>query len=335
MVPEKGRYCPCRIFQLGYALPMSSIDDLVSRWITASVIDEQVAMRIRAFESVEAERNRNVHDNRPGLLEAIAYLGIAVVAVGVLIMVTVSWEDLRDWARVLVTAVPGVLALVLGQALRQTGRPGLVRGGHMAWLAAVALLGGSVAITGSNADWNEEDIALAGGLAAAFVAIVLWVFAASHPQVVAIGASMFAVAMALGARSDDFSNAVAGLSLVVLATAGVVLAERRALVPTLTARCVSAFGVGVGAFFAGFESGAYEPLAFVAAAALVALSIRRSVLVYMLVGVALVFVGLVSSITRHADDPTTAAAGLIVVGTLLVGAVLVLARWQPWERRTT
>lgn len=314
---------------------MSSIDDLVSRWITASVIDEQVAMRIRAFESSEAERNRNVDDNRPGLLEAIAYLGIAVVAVGVLIMVTVSWEDLRGWARVLVTAVPGALALVLGQRLRQTGRPGLMRGGHIAWLAAVALIGGTVAIAGSNADWNEEDIALAGGIAAAAVAIVLWVFSASHPQVVAICGSVFAAGMALGGRSDEFSFAVAGLSIAAMSVVGMVLAERGLLTPTLTARFLSALGVGWGTFFAGFESGVYEPLAFVAAAALVALSIQRRVLPYMLIGVALVFLGLVSSITRHSGDPTTAAAGLIVAGALLVGVVLVLARWQPWERRTT
>ena len=107
------------------------------------------------------------------------------------------------------------------------------------------------------------------------------------------------------------------------------------LTPALTARFLPALGVGWGTFFAGFESGVYEPLAFVAAAALVALSIQRRVLPYMLIGVALVFLGLVSSITRHSGDPTTAAAGLIVAGALLVGVVLVLARWQPWERRTT
>ena len=313
---------------------MTGFEEHLKRWLSADVIDETVADRIREFESERSGREQVADDNRPGLLEAIAYLGIAVVAVGVVIMVTVSWDDLEGWARVLVTAVPGVLALVLGQALRQTGRPGLVRGGHMAWLAAVALLGGTVAIVGANADWNEEDIALAGGIAAAAVAIVLWVFSASHPQVVAVCGSVFAAGMALGGRSDEFSFAVAGLSIAAMSVVGMVLAERGLLTPTLTARFLSALGVGWGTFFAGFESGVYEPLAFVAAATLVALSIQRRVLPYMLIGVALVFLGLVSSITRHSGDPTTAAAGLIVVGALLVGAVLVLARWQPWERRT-
>jgi hypothetical protein len=306
----------------------------LEEWQTAGVIDADIARRLRGYE---ASRKSNASDasGRPGLLEALSYLGIAIVAVGVFIMVTVSWDDLAAWARVAVMAVPGGLGLAVGAALRNTAKPSLVRGGQVAWMVSVALLGGAVATAGANADLEPENTALLAGLVAAAIGAVLWTFAPSHPQVVALGAALGEVAFALGARSDenDLNSAVVGGTLIALGVAGLFLAERRWFVPQLSARGVSALAFAGGAFIAGVESGALEVLAPAAGVALVTLSVRRRTLIYMLVGVAVVFLGLVSTLTRHAGSPTTAAAGLIVLGALMLGVVLVLARWQPWERQ--
>lgn len=325
---------------------MVDIEEHLSKWRTAGVIDAATESRIRAHESRDALETVGA-DDRPGILEALAYLGIAVLAVGVIIMVTVSWDDLEPWARVAVMAIPGLLAIAVGATMRSSGRPGLVRGGHIAWMVAVALLGGAVATAAANADARDENVALYAGLVATVAAGVLWVFAPSHPQVLALGLSIGVVCFALGGRSDDFSEAVAGLTLMVAGMAGVFVAERRWLVPMDTARAVSAAGLAMGAYVAGFERGfdgsyfsgsfrshPFEVLSLVAAAFLIALSIRQRTLVYMLFGVAVAFLGMVTSLTRHAGSPTAAAAGLILIGALLLGVVLLLARWQPWERRT-
>jgi len=88
-----------------------------------------------------------------------------------------------------------------------------------------------------------------------------------------------------------------------------------------------------GAFYAGLDDtvpGWVQVVTFVAGGALIALSIRRSVLLYMAFGVGAVFLGLIATILRHVDDPTMASLLLMLIGVLLIAGVLLLARLRPW-----
>lgn len=308
---------------------MASVEDHLQQWSEAGLVDTATSERIREFERTGTA---TAAGERPSVLEILVYLGVAVIAVGVVILVSISWDDLDEWARVAVTAGPGLFALLMGQLMRSSKEPGLQRGGQMAWLAGSALLAGSAAVVGVNSDWAEENVALCAALAALAITLPLWAVAPSHPQIIALAAALFLLSTALGSRSDDFSFAAAGLSLMAFGVAGILLAERGVLVPLVSARVLAAVAVGFGAFWASREAAGYEPLAFIAAAGLLALGVWRWAFIYVIAGVALVFLALVSTITRHIHEPSAAAAALILLGALLVAVVLGLARWQPWKR---
>ncbi|MCE7927714.1 MAG: DUF2157 domain-containing protein [Chloroflexi bacterium CFX7] len=319
--------------RLTYGGSVASSEEHLERWRAAGILDEAAAERIRAFERDSARSQPETGDREgPGILEALIYLGLAVAAVGVVILVGTSWEDLEDWARIAVVGVPGVLALALGAGLRTLPEPGMVRGGHIAWLAGGVLLSGATAVTGDSAGWRADDIQLATGLVATILALALWVLAPAHPQVLGIGGAAYMLSIALGGRSDEFSFLVAGISLAIVGGAGALAVERGWLEPQLPARAVVAAAITWGAFSAGFDEGWAESLVFVASAAVIALSVWRGGLVYMLAGVAGIFGGLISTITRHVDEETTAALLLILMGALLIAVVTFLARFRPWVR---
>lgn len=319
-----------------YAARMSKPEDHLRDWAAAGLIDTESAARIAAFER---DRSAATAGERPGIMEVLVYLGVAVIAVGVFILVTISWDDLDDWARVAVTGGPGLFALLVGQVMRRTGSPGLGRGGQMAWLLANALLAASAAVIGANSDWADENVVLGAAVTATLLAIGLWAVGPSHPQVVGLTGALLLMSIALGLRSNEFNSgdlnpAVAGLSLAAFGGAGIVLAELGLLTPLLSARPASAAGFAFGTYLAGREAVGYEPLAFVAAGLLLALGIWRGTFVYLIAGVALVFLALITSIIEHVAEPSAQAAALILLGALLVAVVLGMARWQPWKRAT-
>lgn len=307
---------------------MPSVDELLKRWRAADLLDEATAERIRAYERGHAGAEP---DERPGVLEALVYLGLAIVAVGVAVLVAANWSDLAEWAQVAVVLVPGVLALVAGQALRTAGSAGMRRGGHVAWVLGTALVAGGAMVWANNGGWDDVDVGTTGAIVALAVALPLWLVAPSHPQMLALGAALFALAGALGSQPDDRTMLVHGVLAVLFGAAVIGLREAGWMKPPESAALVGAGLVAWGAFFAGFESGGAETLAFVAAAALVVVSIWHGVMVYMLTGVALGFAALVRAIATHVDDPTFASLALIIVGALLIAAVLLITRTKPWR----
>jgi len=311
---------------------VASVEEHLQRWRAAGVLDEASAERIQAFESSQGPAPATQREGH-GILEALIYLGVAVVAVGVIILVSSSWDDLEEWARVAVVGVPGLFALAVGGGLRTLKEPGMVRGGHIAWLASSFLLTGAGAIAAHNADWSDDNVRLLAGLSGTSLALALWVFAPSHPQIVGIGSGLYMLSIALGERSDEFSVPVAGISLAVFAATALTITEAGFLRPRVSARVLAAAGVAWGAWFAGFDEGWAESLAFAAGALLVAVSIWRGAFIYIIAGVAAVFAALISTIVRHVEDPTNASLLLIAIGALMVGCVITIARFRPWARQ--
>jgi hypothetical protein len=306
---------------------MARSGDHLGRWLEAGLLDEATAERIRAFEASQPQARRG-----PSLLEVLVYLGLAVVVVGALILIGLSWEGLSDWQRVTVAGVPAALALVAGPILRSSGQPALDRGAQVAWLAAAALATLTAAVLADTAGLGEENVALVAGLTALPVASLLWVLAPSHPQVVGVGAGGFMLSFALGIRSEDHPAALFGLFLAGLAVVAIVLTELAVFRPMISGRLVAGFCFAFGAAVAAMAGGPAEAGAFVAAAALIALSLARGVFAYLVFGVADVFIGLINSVIRHVGSPQAAAAALIVIGILMIATVILLARTRPWAR---
>jgi hypothetical protein len=308
-------------------------EESLDRWETAGLLTAAQAAAIREFESARRPPEGQV---RPGIMEALVYLGLAVIGVGVVVLASTNWEHLQSWARIITPLVPGLLAIAAGPALRASGQPGMRRGAGMAWFLGLALVTGSVAVFGSEADWSGRVIVMAAGSVASGLALALWAAQPWNPQVFGIGAAFFLLSMSISASNDaDYVVTVQGGAWILLGAAGIALAEPGLFYPRLTAKALSGLVIAGGSLMASVEPGPAwgQAFAFLAGASLITLSIRRSELLYMVFGVAAVFIGLVAVITRNVDDPTVAALMLIAVGAALLGGVLVLARLRPWAAR--
>jgi uncharacterized membrane protein len=123
---------------------MASVSEHLKRWRDAGVLEPEAAARIEAYE--RDQRSGRKEDERPGVLEALLYLGVVVLGVGVFALVAQQWDELESWARVMATAVPVLILLGAGLAMRLSNEPSLERGGQVAWHAALALVAVALAV---------------------------------------------------------------------------------------------------------------------------------------------------------------------------------------------
>jgi len=307
---------------------MPSAADHLDRWRAAGLLDEAQAERILAFERGRGETDHHDEAARPAALEALLYLGIAVAVVGVFTLTAQNWEELRTWARIGVLAVPGVLLLLAGAAMRASTEPPVERGSGAAWLASVALLAGAVGVAGHQAEWEGRVTVLVAGVVAAGLALALWVVRPAHLQVIGVAGGLILLATGASAWVEEYESLVAGLLVAAFGALGVALTEQGGFAPRPSARALSAAGVMLGLFGAAYLDERrlwLELLIFVAGAALIALGLRRASFEYVVVAVIGLFIGLVAFIFRRFEDELGAPLARLLSGTLLIAAALILA----------
>jgi Predicted membrane protein (DUF2157) len=307
---------------------MGKSEEHLDRWNAAGLIDDATAERVRAFE-----RDRPAPGGRPTIIEAVVYLGLAVIGVGVTVLTGSEWENMDTWARVAVPAFGAAVALGAGQLFAAQGSPALRRGASFAWLLAVALITATAAVVCEERDVRGERIAIAAGAVGSAAAICLWVLRPTHASLVGIAAPLTLLSIGFAAEDGGESSfSTFGLSLAAFGAAGVLLAELGWLTPRVTARVLAGVAVAFGAFYSGVGDANEwtQVLPFIGGGALVALSLSRGVFVYMAYGIGATFLGLVTVIVRNVEDVTVAAMLLIVIGVALLGGVLLLAKFRPW-----
>lgn len=316
---------------------MADWDDDLRRWREAGIVDDATADRIRDFE---ASRTVERSDN-PTVTEALLYVGLVAIGVGAFLLGALLWEDLTMAARVAATAGPGLVAVLLGAMMLPMASPPMQRGGSVAWLLAVPLLAGSVAIVLDSNDVDSERVFLITALVATAIATIAWVISPTHPQIVAMGVGLgiFAASIAVEAEAGDYveerGQAIwAGLT-VCIALAWLAATELGWLKPKVSARLLGAIGLAGAAYVGGFDTEfqiLFEVAVIVAGVLLVAGAVTRAAFVYMGPGVVALFLGAITIIMRRVPDPVIGALVVIVGGIALVVTVLVLNKVRPWER---
>jgi hypothetical protein len=318
---------------------MSDTEEHLERWLEAGVIHEADAERIRAFERQRPAGPARPSE-RPGAIEALLYLGVVVVSVGVFALIEQRWPDLDSWARVMAIGVPTLLALALGAGLRASDEPGLNRAAQLAWFVGVGLFAGMVGVILNEYEpagitiEDDPDGLLTVTAATALLALILWVFSPAHPQVVALGATLFALGQAVGNWPDEFSQVLAGTLIFGFGVAGLALTEAGMFGPRFSGRLIFAVLCVVGPYEAGFtENGmVFELMVFAVGGALIALGVMRASFTLLAVGVIAAFIGLVTFIFEHFEDRLGAPVALMISGGALIAGVLLLARFRSAEQ---
>jgi uncharacterized membrane protein len=121
---------------------MADIDELLTRWQTAGVLDAEAAARIRAFESESAAADRPAGLRWQGMVALI--LGAILLACGVVLFVSAHWDEIGPGARY--ALVMGMVAVFhLGGAWARKEYRGLSTALHAVGTistgAAIALVG--------------------------------------------------------------------------------------------------------------------------------------------------------------------------------------------------
>ncbi|MGD9889773.1 MAG: DUF2157 domain-containing protein [Dehalococcoidia bacterium] len=309
-------------------LRTSSVEEQLNRWHNAGLIDEEQARRILAFEQRRSDGGRGVDAERPSILEAMLYLGIAVAVVGVITLIAQNWEDLRTWARIAVLAVPGTLLLLAGLAMRTAVQPAVQRASGVAWLAAVALIAGAAAVAGYEGGWDDRQVLLLAGTTATGLALGLWAVQPAQPQMVAVAGSFVVLAVAAAQWVEGYEAETAGLLIAAFGAVLLAATESGRFGPTTVARLLSAAGIMAGLIIAAYLAGNrlwIELLVFGAGVALIALGLRRADFGVIVVAVGGLFLGLILFIFRHFEDNLGAPLALLLTGALVIAGVLLLA----------
>jgi len=312
---------------------MTDVRAHLKRWMEAGLIDRETAGRIEVWEHGQKAQQREEELERPGALEALLYLGIVVLAVGVFALLAQNWDELESWARVASVGVPVALLLGAGAVMRASKEPELERGSQAAWLVATGLFAGLLAVVFNEYWGGFEDergplLIIAGSTFA--LAVWLWVVSPRHAQVLAIAGAGFFLGQAVGTWPDEFSQALAGMTILALGLAGAALAEAGWFTPVPSARLFFSVLCIAGPFEAGAGDGhiLFELLAGAMAAAVIAYGVWRGSFLLVLVGVAGSFVILVSFIFEHFSEQLGAPLALMISGGVMVAAVLLLATYR-------
>ncbi len=311
---------------------MSRLEEDLERWQAAGLLDSGTAAKIASFErGRQAARTAA----RELAFEVLAYLGVALTSVGVFALVAQSWEELDSWARIVVVALPSLLAFALGFGLVRSPSEPLRRAAQVAWVVAAALTGGTVGVIANEAGASERVVALAGTGAALGAVLPVW---ALHPRpltVLGLAGALGAFGVAAGGWREAYGPEDEGLGVLAAGVLGFALAELRLAVPERVARPAFAGLCLFGAFIAGLEGEVlWSETATVGLAVLFLAwsAVRRSIALTAVATIGL-FVGLVNIIFEYFEEELGAPVALILSGAVVLGAVLLLARFLTPGRR--
>jgi hypothetical protein len=296
----------------------------LDRWVAAGLISEEQSRAIEVFEQAQLA-GRPAPRVAP-VIEALAYVGGALLAVGAGMLVGQVWSDLGIGGRVGVLAsaavVAGVAGAVVGESDAVTWR---LRG--FLWALSTA---GTVAAAGLFAyevlDLTGEPVALAAAGAGTIESALCWRLRDRPLQHLLTFAGL-AVSIGVAIAWAGGDGGVIGLALWLLGAAWAWLAWQHRVPPAVVGFPLGAALTLVACGIVGSQIEWLAPLLGLAtAAAWVGAGVALSEPLVLAPGVVGVFVFLPWALGYYFGDSFGAPAIAMLSGALLLGIVVLLVR---------
>ncbi len=312
--------------------------ELIESWVRRGVISAEQATIMRAdlaaLRPAEATTTApTTPATKPAhassvLVEALGWLGATIVVIGLGLLIGNWWDELGSWGRIVLIAV--VSAALVGAGFALPGATGPSRRVRVAlWLAGSlgsAFAAGLLAeeVWGSTTD---ERTGVLAALVSAAVSAVLWRVGRHPVQHLATAGALGLAAMFLVSwlYPDDFEWLWPGLALSAvgtlwagLASAGVIRTEE------VGVRVGAAMSIGGVLTTMGSDPG--RVVAVLVVAAWVGAALWRSDLVLLGMAALGALIAVPVLVGDWFPGALSAAVALLVVGGLLVGAAVFVAR---------
>jgi len=307
-----------------------ALREQLARWTAADLIDADQAARI---EAAEQERDLTLQGRRlPLVAEVLGYVGAVIAISATVVTVHQIWKHVPAAVEMSTAAVIAVGLLLAGAALRINTDPALARLRSVLWLLSTAGAAAFVALlTGRYLHLTDAGGALTTAAAALIYAVLLWWRNRSALQHLAAFAAAVAVVETGIDRIDPRAGTFAfGIAAWVLALAWGTGVARGRLVPAPIGTLLSGTGALAGAIIT-MDQAAGVLLAMTTVAVLFACGIAMHQVPLIGVGAVGTVYVVPEAATRYLPGSVAAPLAVAVVGLVLLGAGLWLARQRRKE----
>lgn len=303
--------------------------DLVSAWVGEGIITEEQGDRIRAREGGPVLRGAG--SERPSMMplvvEALGYLGAAIVVVATVLIAGRYWADLNDPTQMTLLGTAAVLLLVAGAVVSDRLDDVGVRMRSVTWMVSTGAVAGLLGVWASQvADWHGQDLTLLVTAGTAAYAAALFVARPSSLQQLVMMVLLGSTAAAVLAELVD-PNSWPGVGLWVVGVAWLVLGRTGVLRPERLGTAAGAVMALIGSMIATSDrADAAIVFSLVTVAAVVVLAVAFSDLLLLAVGSLGAIQAIMGAVDEWFPNSLAAALALLVVGGTLVGTAIWIAR---------
>lgn len=296
----------------------------LERWVGAGLVSEEQARAIDAYEQSQLDA-RPLPRVSPAI-EALAYVGGVLVAVGAAMLVGQVWDDLGVGGRIGVLAAAAVLTGVVGSVVGESDPVTWRLRGFLSALSTAGTVGAAGLFAFEVLDLSGAPVALVGAGVGTVVTGAYWQLRDRPIQHLLTFVGL-AVATGTGIAWAGGGGAIIGLALWLLGGGWAWLAWRHRIPPAIVGFPLGAALTLVACGFVGSQVEWLAPLLGLATAvAWVGAGVARDESVVLAPGVVGVFMYLPWTLGYFFGDTYGAPAVAMLSGSVLLGVVVLLVR---------
>lgn len=302
-------------------MDMTDLRERLETWEREGFLSHDQADRILDFEgSAPAHRF-------PPWMEAVAYLGAALVLLALGLLAGEFWDRLTGVAQFTLALVVTGILVTTGFLLRDSKEPAAARAGSFAWLLSIAGAGFAAWVLGDRMlELVEERTALLAALAALAIAVPLWTMAKRTAQMIGMGLAAAFAAFTVMSQIDPMPDWGPSVALATVGVVWLLLTWGGIFVPEKVSYALASIGIlGIG-FFEVLGSMPWPLIGLLAALGLMALAVRLEQGIMLGFGVAGLFLYVPATVFEVWGDTVGVPIALLITGIVLLAGILVAVR---------